>query len=191
MACTWPQNDELMLAYHDEEWGVPLYDDKKWFEFICLDAFQAGLSWKTVLHKRAAFRKAFYNFDVEKVAQMQEEDVLQLKQNKAIIRNEQKIRACIKNAKAFMALQKREGSFTKWIWSFTDGKTIVNQFQKSDEIPANTALSDRVSKALKKEGFSFVGSTIVYAFLQAAGIVNDHLVSCKRHSEVQQLSQKI
>lgn len=187
MACVWPQGDPLMQAYHDQEWGVPVYEDAKWFEYLCLDSFQAGLSWKTVLYKRENFREAFHGFNPEKVAKMTADDVLLLKQNAGIIRNEQKIRATIKNAKAFLKIQEGEGSFSDWIWRFTDGQMLVNKLETESERPANTALSDQLSIALKKEGFSFVGSTIVYAFMQAAGMVNDHLVSCKRHQEVQDL----
>lgn len=185
MDCSWPADDKLMLEYHDKEWGTPVHDDQKWFEFICLDGFQAGLSWRTVLHKRENFRKAFHNFDPVKVAQMTEEDALRLEQDKGIIRNKLKIRACIKNAKHFLDIQKREGSFDKYIWQFTGGKTIQNKWTKMDQVPATTPESDAMSKALKKEGFTFVGSTICYAFMQAAGMVNDHIISCKRYNEVQ------
>ncbi len=181
--CAWPMDDPLMIEYHDKEWGVPVHDDRKWFEFIVLDAFQAGLSWRTVLHKREAFRKVFHNFEPEKVAKMSEKELEQARQNPAIIRNRLKIWGSVKNAKAFLSLQERHGSFNTFIWSFTEGKTINNKCKTVDDIPASTPLSDEISKALKKEGMTFVGTTICYAFLQAGGIVNDHLVSCFRHKE--------
>ncbi len=177
-------NDSLMLQYHDEEWGVPVHDDNKWFEFLILDTFQAGLSWKTVLHKREGFRKIFHNFDPVKVARMTDAAVDRACKNPAIIRNRLKIQAARKNAKGFLKLQKQYGSFDSYIWSFTDGSIVQNKWNDLKEIPASTPLSDKVSIALKKEGFSFVGSTICYAFLQAAGIVNDHLVHCFRYKEL-------
>ena len=182
--CAWPSDDPLMLRYHDEEWGVPVHDDQKWFEFIVLDAFQAGLSWRTVLHKRAAFRRVFHNFDPEKVARMSDKAMEKARQNPAIIRNRLKIQAAVKNARAFLDLQEHHGSFDRLIWSFTEGKTIHSAWKTFEDMPASTPLSDTVSKALKKEGFTFVGSTICYAFLQAAGVVNDHLVHCFRYREL-------
>jgi DNA-3-methyladenine glycosylase I len=185
--CAWPAEDPLMLRYHDEEWGVPVHDDRLWFELIALEAFQAGLSWRTVLYKRDEFRKVFHDFVPEKVARMtpaaQEKAML----NAGIIRNRQKIDATVKNAKALLALQKEHGSFDTFIWSFTDGKVVDNRVKAQRQIPAATPLSDQVSKALKKAGFSFVGTTIVYALLQATGVVNDHLVTCYRHGEVRSL----
>ena len=183
--CTWMGEDELMLRYHDDEWGVPLHDDRKWFEFIVLDAFQAGLSWKTILHKRKAFRQVFFGFDPQKVSRMSSDKIAQALQNKAIIRNRLKIEATVKNARAFLALQQKQGSFDSYIWSFTHGHTIHNTWKSLDQIPVSTPLSDAVSKALKAEGFSFVGSTICYSLLQAAGVVNDHLVQCFRNKELQ------
>jgi DNA-3-methyladenine glycosylase I len=182
--CAWMGNDELMLRYHDEEWGVPVHDDNTWFEFILLDGFQAGLSWRTVLHKRGAIKTVFHGFDPARVARMSDREVERACQNPAIIRNRLKIRAAIKNACAFLALQEKHGSFDTFIWSFTDGKRIHNAWNDPRELPASTPLSDSVSKALKNEGFSFVGSTICYAFLQSAGLVNDHLVHCFRHREL-------
>ena len=182
--CGWMGNDELMRRYHDDEWGVPVHEDQRWFEYIVLDAFQAGLSWKTVLHKRDAFRKVFRGFDPVKVARMSEKAIEKARQNSAIIRNRLKIRAAVNNAKAFLNLQEKHGSFDTFIWSFTNGRIIQNSWQDLGEIPAHTALSDTVSKALKSEGFSFVGTTICYSFLQAGGIVNDHLVGCFRHKEL-------
>jgi len=182
--CLWPGDDPLMQQYHDEEWGVPVHDDRKWFEFIVLDAFQAGLSWKTILHRRKAFHQVFYGFDPHQVAAMSETAVAEAIANPAIIRNRLKIRATVANAGRFLELQARHGSFDDYIWSFTDGRVIHNRWPTEDAVPANTELSDRVSKALKKAGFSFVGSTICYSFLQAGGIVNDHLVSCFRYREL-------
>lgn len=182
--CGWTGDDEVMHRYHDEEWGVPVHADLKWFEYIVLDAFQAGLSWRTVLHKREAFRKIFRGFDPAKVARMSEKAMEKAVQNPAIIRNRMKIRAAVVNAKAFLELQNKQGSFDAFIWSFTDGRVIHNDWKGLEEIPAHTELSDTVSKALKLEGFAFVGTTICYSFLQAGGIVNDHLVDCFRHKEL-------
>ncbi len=182
--CAWPGSDEIMIRYHDEEWGVPVHDDLIWFEFIVLDAFQAGLSWKTVLHKREAFRQVFYGFDPVKVARMSGKEREKARQNPAIIRNRLKIRATVKNAMAFLKIQEKWGSFDSFIWSFTNGEIIHNSWTDLKEIPASTPLSDKVSNALKKEGFSFVGSTICYALLQASGVVNDHLVHCFRYKEL-------
>jgi len=182
-ACEWPGNDPLMIRYHDEEWGVPVHDDRKWFEFILLDAFQAGLSWRTVLHKRAAFHRVFYGFDPQRVAGMSEMAIEAAMLNPAIIRNRLKIRAAVNNARAFLYLQETHGSFDDYIWAFTDGRIIQNQWRTPKAVPARTDLSDTVSKALKQDGFSFVGSTICYSFLQAAGVVNDHLVKCFRHGD--------
>ena len=173
-----------MLNYHDKEWGVPVHHDLKWFEFILLDSFQAGLSWRTVLHKREAFRQVFKNFDPQKVAGMSAAEIEKARMNPAIIRNRLKIQATVKNAKAFLKIQESHGSFDSYIWRFTEGKTLQNQWRSMDQIPASTSLSDRVSKSLKADGFSFVGSTICYAFLQAAGVVNDHIVSCFRHLDL-------
>ena len=185
--CDWTQNDVLMNCYHDEEWGIPVHDDLKWFEFIVLDAFQAGLSWKTILYKREEFRRAFDQFDYKKISAYDSIKVESLMANKGIVRNRLKIIGTIKNANVFMSIQKEFGSFDRYIWSFTEGKTIVNKFTSLKEIPTKTSLSDKISKDLKKRGFTFVGSTIVYSFLQAAGIVNDHLISCYRHDQVQML----
>jgi DNA-3-methyladenine glycosylase I len=182
--CPWPVDDARMQRYHDEEWGVPVHDEVKWMEYIILDAFQAGLSWRTVLHKREAFRKVFHDFDPRRVARMTEKQIDAAGQNPAIIRNRQKIKAAVKNAGCFLELAERHGSFDNFIWSFTDGKVVQNRWKKIAQIPATTPLSDRVSKVLKQAGFSFVGSTICYAFLQAGGMVNDHLVTCFRHAQL-------
>ncbi|MGN6567954.1 MAG: DNA-3-methyladenine glycosylase I [Flavipsychrobacter sp.] len=183
--CAWPGNDELMQQYHDEEWGVPLYDDRKLFEYMILDAFQAGLSWKTILHRREGFRKAFSNFDVKKVAKYDEQKVEELMQDTGIIRNRLKITGTVTNAQLFIGLQKEHGSFSQYIWQFTDGKPIVNKWTGMGQVPAKSSESDAMSAALKKLGFKFVGSTICYAFMQAAGMVNDHVVDCFRHKQVQ------
>lgn len=186
--CTWPGDDILMNQYHDEEWGVPLHNDRKIFEFMVLDAFQAGLSWKTVLHKRKNFEKAFANFDVKKVSKFDEKKVGQLMLDAGIIRNRMKINATITNAQKFIEVQKEFGSFDKYIWQFVQHKPIVNKWKESAQIPPKSAVSDAMSKDLLSRGFKFVGSTICYAFMQAAGMINDHLVGCKRHKEVQNVS---
>jgi len=178
--CPWPSDDALMLAYHDEEWGLPVHDDQKWFEFILLDAFQAGLSWKTILYRREGFRKAFDNFDYLKIAAYTEDDYERLVNDASIIRNKAKIRGTMKNAQAFIAIKEEFGSFDNYIWQFTDGKTIVNHHKNTGDVPARTELSDKLSKELKKRGFAFVGSTICYSFMQAAGMVNDHMEHCFR-----------
>jgi DNA-3-methyladenine glycosylase I len=167
-----------MIQYHDEEWGKPLHDDQKLFEFLILEGMQAGLSWLIVLRKREAFRQAYENFDVEKVAAFDQKKVDELMSNPGIIRNKLKIEASINNAKRFLEVAKEFGSFDKYIWSFVGGKPIVNHWEKLSDLPAKTELSDKISNDLKKRGFKFVGSTVVYAHLQATGMVNDHLVSC-------------
>jgi DNA-3-methyladenine glycosylase I len=179
--CNWPGNDQLMIEYHDNEWGVPLHDDQKLFEFMILDAFQAGLSWKTILHRREGFRAAFENFDAKKIALYDENRIQQLMQDSRIIRNQLKIRSTITNALAFLKTQQEFGTFDKYIWQFTDGTTIYNNWTDLKQIPAKSAESDAMSKDLVKRGFKFVGSTICYAFMQAAGMVNDHMVYCNRH----------
>ena len=181
--CTWAKND-LAIAYHDAEWGVPLHDDQKLFEFIVLEGAQAGLSWDTILRKRDAYREAFDNFDVAKVAKYSDAKCATLMLNDGIIRNRLKIGSAVRNAKAFLAVQKEFGSFDKYIWGFVDGKPIVNKWRESSQVPAMTAVSDAISADLRKRGFSFVGSTIIYAHMQATGMVNDHLVSCFRYKEV-------
>jgi len=182
--CGWMGDDELMLHYHDKEWGVPVHDDRKWFEYLILDAFQAGLSWKTVLNKREGFREVFHGFDPQKVSKMTDKEMEAARNNPAIIRNRLKIKSAVGNAKVFLKLQDIHGSFDSYIWSFTDGQVINNSWKDLHKIPASTPLSDEISKSLKQEGFSFVGSTICYAFLQAAGVVNDHLISCFRYEEL-------
>lgn len=179
--CPWPAGDPLMIAYHDTEWGVPVHDDLKWFEHIILDGAQAGLSWKTILHRREGYRRAFDCFDPVKVARYDEARYNQLMNDEGIIRNRLKIRSAINNAKAFIKVQEEFGTFDAYIWKFTDGKPVINHWKTLSELPARTPLSDLISKDLQKRGFTFVGSTICYAFMQAAGIVNDHLVTCFRH----------
>ena len=181
--CAWI-TDPLMQKYHDEEWGVPLHDDRKLFEFMVLDAFQAGLSWKTVLNKRENFRKAFDNFDATKIALYNEEKYESLLADTGIIRNRAKICGTIENAKAFLNLREEFGSFDHYIWSYVDYKPIINTWKSLSEIPAKTEISDRMSKDLTRRGFKFAGSTICYAFMQAAGMVNDHVTGCFRHSEL-------
>jgi DNA-3-methyladenine glycosylase I len=181
--CEWHKNDPLMKAYHDTEWGRKVIDDQKHFEFIILDCFQAGLSWKTILYRREGFRKAFKNFDYKKVARFKEKEIEKLMQDEKIIRNRQKIEASVKNAKAFMKIQKEFGSFNTYIWKFVNGKTIVNKHKTGATRKATSKESDAMSTDLKKRGFGFAGSTICYAYMQAAGMVNDHLVSCECYSK--------
>ena len=180
--CTWPSN-ELAIRYHDEEWGVPLHDDQKLFEFLILEGAQAGLSWDTILRKRENYREAFDGFDVNKVARYADKKIEKLLQNEGIVRNRLKVASAISNAKAFLKVQEEFGSFDKYIWSFLDGKPIVNKWKDSSQIPATSDVSDRISKDLKNRGFNFVGTTIMYAHMQATGMVNDHLVSCFRYKQ--------
>ncbi|TKG97082.1 DNA-3-methyladenine glycosylase I [Puteibacter caeruleilacunae] len=182
--CEWCLSDPLYIKYHDEEWGVPVHDDQTLFEFLILEGAQAGLSWITVLKKRENYRKAYDGFDPAVVALYDEAKVEELLQNAGIIRNKLKIRASINNAQRFLEVQKEFGSFDKYIWGFVDFKPIVNHWTTMDEIPAKTPLSDEISKDLKKRGFKFIGSTIIYAHMQATGMVNDHVTSCFRHKEL-------
>ncbi len=184
-SCEWPVDDDLMIAYHDEEWGVPLHDDRKLFEFLVLDAFQAGLSWRTILHKRDNFRLAFNGFDAKLIARYEKRKIGQLLENAGIVRNRMKIEATVANAKAFLRVQSEYGSFDSYIWQFVGGQPKQNRWRSSKQLPASTPDSDRMSKDLKERGFKFVGTTICYAFMQAAGMVNDHLVKCFRYEEVQ------
>ena len=172
-----------MISYHDNEWGMPVHDDIRWFEHIVLDGAQAGLSWKTILHRREGYRRAFDGFDPSKVAQYDEKRYDELLKDERIIRNRLKIRSAINNARAFIRIQEEFGSFDNYIWGFSGGKPVVNHWKNLDELPASTPLSDTISKDLKKRGFTFVGTTICYAFMQAAGIVNDHMADCFRHPD--------
>jgi DNA-3-methyladenine glycosylase I len=176
--CGWCEKDDLYREYHDQEWGNPVYDDATLFEFLVLETFQAGLSWHTILKKRANFRTAFDQFDYVKIAAYKEDKIQELMQDAGIIRNLLKIRASVSNAQAFIKVQNEFGSFSTYIWQFTGGKPFVNHWESLRDIPAYTPLSDAVSKDLKKRGFKFVGTTVVYAHLQATGMVNDHLLSC-------------
>ncbi len=182
--CNWTKDDKLMNYYHDNEWGVALHDDDKLFEFLFLDTFQAGLSWKTILYKRENFRKAFDNFNYHKIALYEEDKIAELLQNEGIIRNKLKIKAAITNAIAFKKIQTEFGSFDNYIWQFVNHKTIRNRYENLNELPAKSPESDAMSKDLIKKGFKFTGSTICYAFMQAAGLVNDHIIMCYRHLEV-------
>ena len=181
--CAWI-NDPLMREYHDTEWGVPLHDDGKLFEFLVLEGFQAGLSWATILRKRENFRKAFHGFDPERIARYTARDVKRLMADAGIIRNRQKIDAAVNNARRFLEIQKEFGSFDAYIWRFVEGKPIRNRFRSLSQLPARTPLSDAISKDLKARGFKFVGSTIVYAHMQATGMVNDHTFGCFRYGQV-------
>ena len=182
--CPWPSDDKLMIKYHDKEWGVPLHNDRKLFEFLILEGFQAGLSWRTILYKRDNFRKAFDNFDFNKVAKYDRRKINSLLKNAGIVRNKLKIEGAIQNAKALLQVRKEFGTFDKYIWSFVNGKPIQNKFKSLKELPTKSELSDKISDDLKKRGFKFVGSTIVYAHMQATGMVNDHLVSCYRYKRL-------
>ncbi|TFF89719.1 MAG: DNA-3-methyladenine glycosylase I [Promethearchaeota archaeon] len=184
--CEWAFHSNLMKKYHDTEWGVPQHDDKVLFEFIVLESVQAGLSWDTILNKRENFRKAFDNFDYSIIAKYTEEKIENLLQNKGIIRNRLKIKSIITNARSFLEIQKEFGTFDEYIWSFANRKPIVNSWSSLNEIPSNTELSEKISKDLKRRGFKFIGRTIIYAFMQAVGIVNDHTIYCFRHDEIKQ-----
>lgn len=176
--CDWVSNDPLYMAYHDHEWGIPVYDDRLLFEMICLEGAQAGLSWITILKKRDEYKRAFDNFSAEKIVVYDEKKVEELFNNPGIVRNKLKIKSVGTNAEAFLRIQQEYGSFSAYIWRFVEGKPIVNNWKNVREIPVSTPLSDRMSKQLKKDGFKFVGSTICYSFMQAVGMVNDHIVDC-------------
>lgn len=182
--CAWAGNDPVYRRYHDREWGVPVRGDRRLFEFLVLEGAQAGLSWITILRKRPAYRKAFHNFDYHKVACYGERDVRRLLGDGGIVRNQLKIRSAIRNAKAFLDVRKEFGTFSRYIWEFVDRQPIHNRWETMKQLPARTPLSDAISKDLKQRGFTFVGSTIVYAHMQATGMVNDHVVSCFRHKEL-------
>ncbi len=182
--CAWCGEDPLYVAYHDQEWGKPVWDDKTLFEFLILETFQAGLSWITILRKRENFREAFDYFDYKKIAGYGEEKYEALMENPGIIRNRLKIRSAISNAVAFMKIQEEFGSFSDYIWAFVDRKPVVNEWKFMKDLPARTEISDLISKDLKKRGFKFVGSTVVYAHMQATGMVNDHVTDCFRYPEL-------
>ena len=187
--CAWVKDfDPMMVDYHDQEWGVPVHDDRKHFEFLVLEGAQAGLSWSTILHRREGYRKAFSGFDPEKVARYTDKRIEQLTADASIIRNRQKIAATVKNAHAFLAVQEEFGSFDAYCWRFVGGRPLVNRWKDTSQVPATSPESDAFSKDLKTRGFGFVGSTIVYAHMQAVGMVNDHLIDCFRYSEVQRLT---
>ncbi len=186
--CPWCENNDLYLKYHDEEWGVPVHDDNRHFEFLILEGVQAGLSWLTILKKRENYRKAYDNFDPFKIAKYDENKIFQLMNNKGLIRNIRKVEASINNAKKFIDIQKEFGSFDTYIWNFVNNKPIVNYWKNESEIPSKTELSDKVSEKLRDRGFKFVGSTIIYSHLQATGIINDHLIDCFRFNQINEKS---
>ena len=186
--CTWCGEDQLYVAYHDEEWGVPVLDDQTLFEFLILEGAQAGLSWSTILNKRDGYRRAFDGFDPEKVARYGERKIAELLDDSGIVRNRLKVRSAVSNAQAFLEVQEERGSFSDYIWSFVDGAPIQNRWRSLSEIPAKTPLAEAISKDLKKRGFRFVGPTIVYAHMQATGMVNDHVVDCFRYPEILAMS---
>ena len=186
--CTWCGDDPLYVAYHDEEWGVPVRDDHRLFEFLILEGAQAGLSWITILRKRQGYRELFDNFDVEKIVRYSDGKLEKLLQNPRIIRNRLKVYGARKNARAFIDVQQERGSFSDYIWDFVDGHSIQNRWPYVRDIPATNTVSDRLSKDMKKRGFTFVGSTIIYAHMQATGMVNDHTIDCFRHSHCLQLA---
>lgn len=185
--CWWPGNDPVYVDYHDQEWGVPVHDDRTWFEFICLDGQQAGLSWITVLKKRDNYRKAFHNFDPLKVSRMRDSTIEKLLTDTGLIRNRLKLYSIPLNAKAFLQVQDEHGSFDDYIWQFVGGSPLDGERRKMSDVPATSPESDAMSKDLKKRGFKFCGSTICYAFMQAAGMINDHLEDCFRYKEVKEL----
>jgi DNA-3-methyladenine glycosylase I len=182
--CTWPGTDKVYISYHDKEWGVPLHNDRKLFEFLILEGAQAGLSWITILKKRPNYRKAFDNFDFNKIATYRKPRIESLLKNEGIVRNRLKIESTVTNAKAFLDVRKEFGTFNRYVWDFVDGKPIQNRIKTLADLPASTPLSDKLSKDLKQRGFKFVGGTIAYAFMQAVGMVNDHTIDCYRFSEL-------
>ncbi|MBO6544599.1 MAG: DNA-3-methyladenine glycosylase I [Alphaproteobacteria bacterium] len=188
--CSWPTDDPIYLAYHDEEWGVPEWDDRALFEKLQLDGFQAGLSWITILKKRDNFRRAFDNFAPEKIARYSEKKIEKLLQDEGIIRHRGKIEATIGNARAYLEIMETDGSFSDFIWDFVDGTPVQNKFKSIKDVPAQTEMSQKLSKELKRRGFKFCGPTIVYAFAQAVGMVNDHFASCFRHHECAALADR-
>ena len=182
--CPWGETNDLYIKYHDEEWGVPVHDDRKHFEFLTLEAAQAGLSWLTILRKRENYKKAYSHFDPLRVSKYGDKDIDRLLQNEGIVRNHKKIEASVNNARKFMEIKKEFGSFDNYVWRFVDYKPMVNRWKDVKEIPSKTALSDQISEDLMQRGFRFIGSTILYSYLQAVGIVNDHIVSCFRYPQI-------
>jgi DNA-3-methyladenine glycosylase I len=187
--CPWPMQDPLYVAYHDEEWGVPEFDDRALFEKLVLDGFQAGLSWITILRKRDNFRRAFDRFEPEKIARYTPAKIERLMQDPGIVRNRLKIEGAVRSARAYLEVMEEDGGFARLLWDHVDGKPKVNAFRSTRQIPAETALSRKISKELARRGFKFCGPTIVYAFMQAVGMVNDHLVSCYRHADLAKLGR--
>lgn len=188
--CTWVNEDPLYIAYHDREWGKPIYDERLLFEFLILEGMQAGLNWLTILKKRENYRHALHNFQAKKIAQYDRKQLAVLLTNPGIIRNRLKIEAIINNAKAFLTVKKEYGNFSEYIWRFVDGKPIQNRWQSKSRVPSTTKISDQMAKDLKKRGFKFVGSTICYAFMQAVGMVNDHTTNCFRHAMLTKLKSR-
>jgi len=185
--CPWAGPDPVYTAYHDKEWGVPVFDDRLLFEFLILEGAQAGLSWITVLKKRKTYREAFENFDPLKISNYDNSKIEALLKNEGIIRNRKKIESAVKNASAYLKISEKHGCFSSYFWRYTEGKQIVNTWNLISQIPASTELSEKISRDLKKEGFNFVGPTIIYAMMQAVGMVNDHLITCFRHSECEKI----
>ena len=185
--CWWCGDDELYQSYHDEEWGVPVHDDRLLFEFLCLEGAQAGLSWITILRKRDNYRRAFDNFDAHRIARYDDDKIAALLQDPGIVRNRLKVNGFVKNARAYLALLERGKTLDQYLWDFVDGESLQNGWKQMSQVPANTEISDAMSKDLKQRGFTFVGSTICYAFMQAAGLVNDHTVDCFRHQQLKRV----
>ena len=183
--CPWAGDDPLYIAYHDREWGVPVHDDRVLFEFLVLEGAQAGLSWRTILHKRENYRRAFADFDPVAISRFRPTKIERLLADPGIVRNRLKVNSAVGNAKAFLAVQKEHGSFDSYLWEFVDGQQVHNRFRTMKQVPANTKISDALSRDLKRRGFRFVGSTIMYAYMQSVGMVNDHLVTCFRHDKLQ------
>ena len=182
--CTWCGNDPLYVAYHDEDWGVPVHDDRMLFEMLILEGAQAGLSWLTILKKRANYRNAFHGFEAARIARYDQAEIDRLMQEAGIVRNRLKIESAIKNARVFLKIQEEYGTFADYLWQYVDGTPVINSWRQHNDLPAHTPLSDRLSKALKRRGFKFVGSTICYAFMQSIGMVNDHTTDCFRYAEI-------
>lgn len=187
--CPWAKNDPLIIDYHDKEWGVPIHDDRLLFEFLILESAQAGLRWQLILNKRNNYRKAFDNFQIKKVAAYDEQEIEELLSNPGIIRNKLKIRSTVENARAVLEIQREFGSFNSYIWQFVDGEPIQNKWKTLADVPSSTLESENMSKDLKKKGFKFIGPTICYGYMQAVGMVNDHLVDCFRHQEIKKLNK--